>query len=332
MRDQKQRVFSGIQPSGNLHIGNYLGAIKNWVDIQEEYESFFCIVDLHAITVPQDPKVLRRKIREVAAIYLASGIDPRKSVVFRQSRVAEHAELAWLLNCVAKVGELQRMTQFKDKAQKGGAESASVGLFDYPVLQAADVLLYNTHLVPVGEDQRQHLELTRTLARRFNHAFGETFVVPEIMILESGARVMALDDPTKKMSKSSPAPASYVSILDEPDVIRKKIRRAKTDSGSEITATTDKPAITNLLDIYSTMTGKTISDLEDEYRGKGYGDLKKDLGEVAVEGLAPIRERALELLDTPQELDELLESGAERAREVASSVLRDAQIKMGIDQ
>src|SRR4028119_487852 len=202
----RQRVFSGIQPSGNLHLGNYLGALKNWVELQERYENYFCIVDLHAITVPQDPKVLRQKIREAAAIYLASGIDPEKSVVFRQSRVSEHAELAWLLNCIAKVGELSRMTQFKDKVQKGGADSASGGLFDYPVLMAADILLYNAHLVPVGEDQRQHLELTRTLARRFNSLYGDTFVAPEPMILETGARVMALDEPTSKMSKSSAVP------------------------------------------------------------------------------------------------------------------------------
>jgi len=328
---QKQRVFSGIQPSGNLTVGNYLGALKNWVAIQKEYENYFCIVDLHAITVPQDPKILRQKIREVAAIYLAVGLDPEHCVIFRQSKVPEHTELAWLLNCIARFGELSRMTQFKDKTQKGGADSASAGLFDYPVLMAADVLLYNAHLVPVGDDQRQHLELMRTLARRFNHTYGETFVVPEAMIPPTGARVMGLDDPTMKMSKSSPAPAHYVAILDEPDTIRKKIRRAKTDSGSGITATDDKPAIRNLLDIYSAMSGKTISALEAEYEGKGYGDLKKDLGEVVVEGLAPIRTRALELLDDPGELDSILDSGAERAKKVASSILRGAQTKMGVD-
>ena len=326
-----QRVFSGIQPSGNLTIGNYLGALKNWVEIQDDYENFFCVVDLHVLSVPQDPKVLRQKIREAAAIYFASGIDPEKSVVFRQSRVSEHAELAWLLNCVARVGELSRMTQFKDKAQKGGADSASGGLFAYPVLQAADVLLYNAHLVPVGEDQRQHLELMRTLARRFNNLYGETFVVPEIFIPKSGARVMSLDDPTSKMSKSSAVPGSYVAILDDPDTVRRKIRRAKTDSGSEITASPDKPAITNLLDVYSASTGRPVSEIEADYEGKGYGDLKKDLGEVIVETLAPIRERALELLDDPKELDDLLESGAERARKVAHPTLRDAWTRMGLD-
>ncbi len=327
----RQRVFSGIQPSGNLTVGNYLGALKNWVAIQDDYENFFCVVDLHVLTVPQDPKVLRQKIREAAAIYLASGIDPEKSVVFRQSRVSEHAELAWLLNCIAKVGELSRMTQFKDKAQKGGADSASGGLFDYPVLMAADILLYNAHLVPVGEDQRQHLELTRTLARRFNNLYGETFVVPEPMILETGARVMALDDSTSKMSKSSAVPGSYVAILDEPDTVRRKIRRAKTDSGSEITASPDKPAITNLLDVYSASTGRPVSEIEADYEGKGYGDLKKDLAEVVVDGLAPVRDRAHELLDDPAELDYLLESGARRAQEVALPTLERAKGRLGLD-
>jgi tryptophanyl-tRNA synthetase len=328
---QRQRVFSGIQPSGASHLGTYLGALKNWVALQDEYECFYCIVDLHALTVPQDSKALRRNIREMAALYLAVGLDPEKAVIFRQSRVHEHTELAWLLNCVARVGELSRMTQFKDKSQKEGADSASVGLFDYPVLQAADVLLYNANLVPVGEDQRQHLELMRTLARRFNTSYGDTFAVPEPMILETGARVMALDDPTAKMSKSRPTPGGYIAILDEPDTIRKKIRRAKTDSGSEVTATGDKPAIRNLLDIYSAMSGKSIPDLEEEYRGKGYGDLKKDLGEVVVEGLAPIRARALELLDDPAQLDGILDDGAGRAREVASTVLLDAKTKLGIE-
>jgi tryptophanyl-tRNA synthetase len=329
--ETKRRVFSGIQPSGNLHLGNYLGALKNWVAIQDKYENYFCIVDLHALTVPQDPKDLRQKIREVAAIYLASGLDPEKCVIFRQSKVSGHAELCWLLNCIARFGELSRMTQFKDKTRKGGADSASAGLFVYPVLQAADVLLYNAHLVPVGEDQRQHLELMRTLARRFNHLYGETFVVPEAMIPPTGARVMSLDAPEEKMSKSSPRPGSYVAILDDRDTIRRKIRRAKTDSGTEIQATPDKPAITNLLDIYSAMSGKPVAEIEAEYEGKGYGDLKKDLAEVVVEGLAPVRERALELLDYPRELDAILEAGADRAHAVASSTLHDAWARMGLD-
>ena len=327
----KQRVLSGIQPSGTSHLGTYLGALKNWVSLQEEYDCYFCIVDLHAITVPQDPKVLRTNVREMAAVYLAVGLDPEKAVIFRQSRVSAHTELAWLLNCIAKVGELSRMTQFKDKSQKGGAEAASVGLYDYPVLQAADILLYNPRLVPVGEDQRQHLELTRTLARRFNGLYGETFVVPEPMILSTGARIMALDDPTKKMSKSSPTPAGYVALFDEPDVIRRKIRRAKTDSGTEILASPDKPAITNLLSIYAAMTGHLVSEIEAEYEGRGYGDFKKDLAEAVVENLSPIRERALELLNDPWELDEILDAGAERAREVAQATLHNAWAKLGLD-
>src|ERR687885_1976788 len=327
---ERQRVLSGIQPSGVPHLGTYLGALKNWVSLQEDYESYFCIVDLHALTVPQDPKVLRANIRQMAAVYLAVGLDPERTAIFRQSRVSAHAELAWLLNCIAKVGELSRMTQFKDKAQRGGAEAASVGLYDYPVLQAADILLYGTHLVPVGEDQRQHLELSRTLARRFNGLYGETFVVPEPMILDIGARVMALDEPTQKMSKSSPTPAGYVALLDEPDTIRRKIRRAVTDSGTQIAASPQKPAIANLLGIYAALAGKTISELEEQYEGGGYGDFKSDLAEVVVEALSPVRERALELLDDPRELDEILESGAERARKVASSTLHDAWAKMGL--
>src|SRR5215204_3565647 len=265
MQDRR-RVFSGIQPSGASHLATCLDALRNWGSLQDAYESYFCIVDLHAITVPQDPKVLRANVREMAAIFLAVGLAPERAVIFRQSRVSEHTELSWLLNCIARVGELSRMTQFKDKAQRGGAESASVGLYDYPVLQAADILLYNAHLVPVGEDQRQHLELSRTLARRFNGLYGETFVVPEPMILETGARIMALDEPTQKMSKSAPTPAGYVALLDEPAVIRRKIRRAKTDSGTEVVASPEKPALTNLLEIYAVITGKTVTEVEEMYR------------------------------------------------------------------
>jgi tryptophanyl-tRNA synthetase len=331
LMETKRRVFSGIQPSGTPHLGTYLGALKNWVSIQDEYDCYYCIVDLHALTVPQDPKVLRHNVRELAAVFLAVGLDPERSVIFRQSRVSAHAELAWLLNCIARMGELSRMTQFKDKASKGGADAASVGLYAYPVLQAADILLYGTHLVPVGEDQRQHLELSRTLARRFNGTYGETFVVPEPLILDTGARIMALDDPAKKMSKSSSVPASYIALLDDPDTIRRKIRRARTDSGAEIVASPDKPAITNLLEIYAALTGKTVTEIEEMYRGKGYGDFKRDLAEVLVEALSPVRERALELLDDPRELDGILEAGAERARAVASSTLHDAQARMGLD-
>jgi tryptophanyl-tRNA synthetase len=325
----KERVFSGIQPSGTSHLGTYLGALKNFVALQDDYETFYCIVDLHALTTPRDPKVLRSSVREIAAIYLAAGLDPSKAVIFRQSSVGEHAELSWLLNCIAKVGELSRMTQFKDKTQRGGTEAASVGLYAYPVLQAADILLYNAHLVPVGEDQRQ--QLARTLARRFNHIYGETFVVPEVMIPRTGARIMALDEPTAKMSKSRPTPGGYISLLDEPDDIRRKIRRAKTDSGTEVTASPDKPAISNLLGIYAGLSNSTVQEVEKQYEGKGYGDFKKDLGEVVVESLSPIRMRTLELLDDPKELDALLESGAEKARAVARPILHDAASRMGLD-
>ena len=331
MQGENRRVFSGIQPSGTSHLGTYLGALRNWVRLQDGYDCYYCIVDLHALTTPQDPKKLRGNIREMAAIYLAVGLDPERSVIFRQSRVSEHTELGWLLNCVARVGELSRMTQFKDKAQRGGAEAASVGLYDYPVLQAADILLYGTHLVPVGEDQRQHLELSRTLARRFNAMYGETFVVPEPMILEVGARVMALDDPTQKMSKSSPTPAGYVELLDEPDTIRRKIRRARTDSGTEIKAAPDKPAIANLLNIHAALTGRPIPEIEADYEGRGYGDFKRDLAEIVVETLSPIRERALELLDDPRELDGILDAGAEKARVVAERTLHSAWTKLGLD-
>lgn len=328
---QRKRVLSGIQPSGASHLGTYLGALKNWVAGQDDYDNFFCLVDLHALTTSQDPKELRSNVRELAAVFIACGLDPERSVIFRQSRVSEHAELCWLLNCVARFGELSRMTQFKDKTQREGTEAASAALFDYPVLQAADILLYNAHLVPVGEDQRQHLELTRTLARRFNHLYGETFVAPEPMILQTGARVMALDDPESKMSKSAPTPAGYISLLDEPDTIRRKVRRAVTDSGSEVRASPDKPAVSNLLGIHAGLSGRAVQEIEADYQGKGYGDFKKDLAEVIVENLSPIRERALELLDDPDELDGLLEAGADRAREVASSTLQSAQARMGLD-
>ncbi|HMN19190.1 MAG TPA: tryptophan--tRNA ligase, partial [Candidatus Moranbacteria bacterium] len=243
----KKRIFSGVQPSGNLHIGNYLGAIKNWVDLQDEYESIFCVVDLHAITVPQDPEKLRRKTLEIAKIYLAAGIDPQKSTIFVQSQVPEHSELMWLLNTVAKMSELEKMTQFKDKSQKEGREGASLGLFAYPVLMAADILLYDTEIVPVGEDQKQHVELARDLAKRFNHRFGETFVVPQAHIRQEGMRIMGLDDPTKKMSKSASSEYNYIALMDDADTIRRKIKKAVTDSGSEISYGEEKPALRNLL-------------------------------------------------------------------------------------
>ena len=246
----KQRIFSGIQPSGNLHIGNYLGAIANWIKLQDEFDSIFCVVDMHAITVAQNPEMLRKKTIEIAKIYLAAGIDPKKSSIFIQSQVSEHAELCWILNTITKIPELEKMTQFKDKAQKNDKESAGVGLFDYPVLMAADILLYGTEVVPVGEDQKQHVELARDLAKRFNQKFGETFIVPKVFIKEEGMRIMGLDDPSKKMSKSAASEYNYISLLDDEETVKRKIKKAVTDSGSEIVYSNDKPALKNLINIF----------------------------------------------------------------------------------
>ena len=323
-----QRIFSGIQPSGNLHLGNYLGAIKNWVALQDKYESFFCVVDLHAITVPQDPQKLRENILEVAKIYLAAGIDPGKSTIFIQSRVKEHAELCWILNTIARLSELERMTQFKDKSQKQGKESVGVGLFDYPVLMAADILLYNTDLVPVGEDQLQHIELTKTLAERFNRKFGETFVVPEPHFTKEGMRIMGLDDPTKKMSKSAASEFNYVALTDSPDIIREKIKKAVTDSGSEIKSGSGKPALTNLLTIYSLLSGKKITELEQEYVGKGYGDFKKDLAEVVVDFLDNFQKKFNSLNN--DEVLEILDQGAVKAGEIAGKKMEEIKLKVGL--
>src|SRR5204863_2051013 len=277
----KKRIFSGAQPTGELHIGNYLGALKNWVALQDEYEAFYCIVNLHAITLPQDPETLRQKTLDLARIYLAAGIDPEKSTVFIQSDVPEHTELTWVLSSIARMGELERMTQFKDKG-KGNTERAGVGLFTYPLLMASDILLYQTDLVPVGQDQKQHLELTRDLAGRFNRDFGETFVIPEAFIPPVGAKIMSLQDPTKKMSKSDENPAGSIFLLDDADTIAKKIKRAVTDSGTEIMFDTERPAITNLLTIYHLLTGKSPAECEQHFEGKGYGQLKTELAEDIV--------------------------------------------------
>lgn len=324
---RKKIVFSGIQPSGTLHIGNYLGAIQNWVQLQHETQSYFCVVDLHAITVRQDPEELRANTLGVAKTYLAAGIDPQHATIFVQSHVMEHAELAWLLSTICYIGELSRMTQFKDKAGLKG-ENVGAGLFTYPTLMAADILLYNTDVVPVGEDQKQHLELTRDLAQRFNRAFGKTFVVPEPMIGKVGARIMGLDDPTRKMSKSEARPGHYIALLDPPDTIRKKIARAVTDSGTEIRFGEDKPAISNLLTIYHLMSGIPIPHLEDSYRGKGYAEFKRDLAETVVEGLRPLQERYAALDDA--EVLRLLREGARRASAVAAETLRRAKERMGL--
>jgi tryptophanyl-tRNA synthetase len=322
-----KRVFSGVQPSGDIHIGNYLGAMRQFVALQDDYECFFCAVDLHALTVPQDPKVLKEKTIELAALYLAIGLDPKKVTIFIQSHVPAHAELAWLLQCITYFGELSRMTQFKDKSK--GKESVSVGLFTYPDLMAADILLYNTHYVPVGEDQKQHLELTRDIAQRFNNRFGETFVVPEPMILKLGARIMSLTDPTKKMSKSDSDPNNRINLLDEPSVIKKKIMRAVTDSETEIRLDWEnKPGVSNLLTIYSLFTGMEIEEVVNKFKGQGYGTLKKELAEVVIDKLTVIQKNYKDL--SRDYVLKVLKEGAERAQAVAEKTLKEVKEKMGL--
>jgi tryptophanyl-tRNA synthetase len=296
---RRPRVFSGTQPTGALHLGNLLGALRGYVAMQETHDCVYCVVDLHAITVRQQRAELRRNTIDVANMFLACGVDPERSIVIVQSHVPQHSELAWILNTVAYMGELRRMTQFKDKTGGGESESIGVGLFDYPVLMAADILLYRADAVPVGEDQKQHVELTRDLAERFNNAFGKTFVVPEPVIPADAARVMGLDDPTKKMSKSAGSEYNFIALMDPPDAIRRKIRRAVTDSGTEVRAGDDKPALTNLLTIYSALSGETVETIVERYAGKGYADFKSDLGEVVVEALAPFQARMGELEADP---------------------------------
>ena len=328
--ERRPRTFSGIQPSGTLHLGNYLGAIRNWVALQETHDCVYCAVDLHAITVRQERAELRRNTIDLVNLFLAAGVDPERSIVFVQSHVPAHTELMWLLNTVTYMGELRRMTQFKDKTAGAEGESVGVGLFDYPVLMAADILLYRADHVPVGEDQKQHVELTRDLAERFNKAFGKTFVVPEPIIREEGARVMALDDPTKKMSKSAGSANSYIALMDAPDVMRRKIRRAVTDSGTEVRGGPDKPALSNLLEIYSVLAGESVGAIEARYDGKGYADFKADLGEVVVEALMPIQARIKELEADKSYTLEVLEAGAERAEAIAARTLARARERMGI--
>ena len=373
----KKRIFSGAQPTGELHIGNYLGALKNWVALQDEYESFYCIVNLHAITLPQDPKVLRQKTLDLARIYLAAGVDPDKATVFIQSDVAAHAELAWVLSCNARMGELERMTQFKDKSQRftSGIKnkipqtdgtlsveesvdalvesvsrltenerkdwcksvlyptkettSVGVGLFTYPVLMAADILLYQTDLVPIGQDQKQHLELSRDLAERFNRDFGETFVIPEAFIPPVGAKIQSLQDPSKKMSKSDENLNGSIFLLDDADAITKKIKKAVTDSGTEINFDPERPAIKNLLTIYQLLTNKTADECVAHFEGKGYGQFKGELAEVTVEFLRPFQERIKQFDDAS--LDAILKRGAEKARDIASTTLKSVYEKMGIN-
>jgi len=327
----RPRVLSGIQPTADsFHFGNYLGALRQWVALQETHEPFFFVADLHAITVEQEPARLRERSRRAAAQLIAMGIDPERSAVFLQSHVPAHAQLAWVLQCLTGFGEARRMTQFKDKSAKTGEGSASVGLFTYPVLQAADVLLYRPAYVPVGEDQRQHLELTRDLAQRFNHRFGKTFRLPEPHILEATAKIADLQVPAAKMSKSSSTPAGIILMLDDPKASAKKIRSAVTDSESEIRFDREaKPGVSNLLSIYSALTGDPVAALEEKYAGRGYGDLKRDLAEVVVEFVTPFRDRALALLEDRAGLDSVLARGAERAREVAESTLADVFERVG---
>jgi tryptophanyl-tRNA synthetase len=327
----RPRVLSGIQPTADsFHLGNYLGALRNWVAMQETHDAFYCIVDLHAITAGHDPAVLRHRTRVGAAQLLALGLDPERCTLFVQSQVPEHAQLAWVLSCITGFGEASRMTQFKDKAAKQGADRASVGLFTYPVLQAADILLYQADAVPVGEDQRQHLELTRDLAQRFNTMFGATFTVPEPYIVKGTAKITDLQDPTAKMSKSASSPNGIVDLLDDPKVSAKKIRSAVTDTGREITFDpVDKPGVSNLLTIYSALSGRTVDELVTAYEGRGYGDLKKDLGVVVADFVTPVQARTRGYLDDPAQLDKLLGIGAEKARSVASVTLRNVYDNVG---
>jgi len=328
----EKRVLSGIQPSGNLTIGNYLGALKNWDRVQDEFKCYFCVVDMHAITVPQDAATLRAATRRNAALYIACGIDPAKSSVFVQSHVPAHAELGWILTCFTSIGQLNRMTQFKDKSAKSEEIGAvGAGLFVYPSLMAADILLYQAHAVPVGDDQRQHVELTRDIAGRFNHLYGDTFIVPEVMIPPSGARVMGLDDPLKKMSKSETAPHHAVALLDPPDKVKKTLMRAVTDSGSDITFSDDpvRAGVNNLLTIYEGFTGESRAAIEAAFAGHGYGDLKKAVVEAVNEGLRPIQERYAQLTGEAGYLDSVLARGAAQAAQVASQTLTIVKEKVG---
>lgn len=326
---RKPHVLSGIQPSGNFHLGNYLGAIRNWVNQQDDYTNYFCIVDLHSLSLATTREGMRQNIRNLANVLVASGIEPQRSTLFVQSDVAAHSELCWILQSVTQFGELRRMTQFKDKGG-GTDESVSAALFNYPVLMAADILLYDAEYVPVGEDQKQHLELTRDVAQRFNARYGDTFVIPKPDIKAEGARVMSLDDPSKKMSKSNPNPNSYIALSDSPDTIRKKIRRAVTDSGSEIVVDPDKPALTNLISMYATLSGMSPVEVQDAFVGKGYGAFKAELADVVVAAIEPIQARIEELEAQPEIINGILETGAEQARAYANVTLGRARDRIGI--
>lgn len=327
---QKSRVFSGIQPTGNIHLGNYLGAVKNWVENQEKYENLFCVVNSHAITIPQEPNVLRQKTYDLCAMLLACGINPSQSILFIQSQIQEHTSLAWLLTCITSMGDLSRMTQFKDKSQKN-PKNIFAGLFNYPNLMSADILLYKSNFVPVGEDQKQHIELARDTAIRFNRDFGETFVVPEPLILKSGARIMGLDDPTKKMSKSSgDKPNHLIALIDTPEVIVKKFKKATTDSEGIIAFDKNRAGVYNLLTIYQCFTKQTQEKIEAEFAGQGYGKLKTRVAEVVVESLRPIRESYEKLINEKDYLHSVLQEGESRARKIATATYKEAKEKMGL--
>ena len=331
MASDSPRVLSGIQPTaGSFHLGNYLGAVRQWVALQETHDAFYMVVDLHAITVPQDPAELRANTRIAAAQLLAAGLDPERCTLFVQSHVPEHAQLAWVMNCLTGFGEAARMTQFKDKSAKQGADRASVGLFTYPILQVADILLYQADEVPVGEDQRQHIELTRDLAERFNGRYGDTFTIPSPYILKETAKIYDLQDPSIKMSKSAPSPKGLINLLDEPKTTAKKVKSAVTDTDTVIRFDAEnKPGVSNLLSILSTLTGTSVADLEKSYEGKMYGALKTDLAEVMVDFVTPFRTRTQEYLDDPETLDSILAKGAEKARAVAAETLAQTYERIG---
>ena len=327
--ENKKIIFSGIKPSGDLTLGNYLGAIKNWVKLQDQYDCYYCVVDLHAITVKQEPKDLRKRTLEVLAIYIASGIDPDKNTLFIQSHVPAHSEASWLLTCNSYMGELSRMTQYKDKSQKMG-ESIGAGLFNYPILMAADILLYNSNLVPVGKDQMQHLELARDIATRFNNTYSPTFTIPEGYVPKEGAKIMDLQDPTKKMSKSEENPNCYILIMDPPEVIRKKISRAVTDSIGVINYNDDQPGIKNLINIICAIKNTTPEEVVESYEGKGYADLKKDVADIIIEELTPVQEKVKSPLSDKKYLEEIYKNGAQKANYTANKVLRKMQKKIGL--
>ena len=323
----KKRIFSGIRPTGSIHIGNYLGAVQNWAELQSKYDSIFCIVDLHALTTPQSAKQMQKKIFDSTTTLLAVGINPQKCLVFVQSHVPEHTELTWLLNTLTKLPELERMTQFKEKSKEHRA-NINAGLLDYPVLMAADILLYQTDVVPVGQDQKQHVELARTLARRFNRLHGKTFTVPQVLIKEETAKIMALDNPLKKMAKSAVNPYNYIALIDSPALIRQKIKRAVTDSGKEIKYSSRKPAIANLITIYHCFSGLSFKQIEGKYKNKGYASFKKDLAEIIIKGLAPFQKKKKALEKKPAYIKKVLSEGAQQARTTAQKTLKQVKQKM----